>query len=716
MVAIEKSKWKSREQRVDDPDLIKEILRSAVMTPGDYAPYLDQLEARGTRLPHFRAMIEHSFIFLSGQEHRALRRRVASFFSHSAIERWRPQIRAATETGFERLRKAHDPDLVRDFVEPVFGDVIADFVGFDGDDRNELVRLIGCANNATEPLLPLSELKRIDAAMGELADRLVRSRRPEGSLIAFLAGDDPELDPLGADVNIAISAAIAAYTIVQTMSFALHGLLLRPREAWDEIGDLSKAAHTLELVVSLYLPTLMLGRVAEKDAEIRGCPFAAGQTIILDMVAANAALRARTGERTAHMSFGAGVHKCVGEPLGRAFIEEVLPRLAHTFPGLALHRDRIRPHLTSILQCPTTLPCVLAPKNERLNARMVEIRSKADARAIVNDDATFMPPPMVEHLEALQEKSGRNLATAITVARNAPFFLSGPRHEALRRLVMDQLGGNRIAAWQPHWQNVAEEAACGLNGRAKVDLVADFTEAVFMAAVKPVLGVRAADEARFDALAPKIQEVLHPWLAMRDLLRIQDVMGELLELMVPPGQAADRPPPLLGALMADMPDGLDASDLKALVLVLYGASFNVRHTLANVLYHILVLPPEERRFARDREAFEKRLDGLIALCAATKYIYRVARKPVEVGGERLEAGTTARLQLLSINRHEPVGHLAFGHGLHRCLGAAMARQILRVAVPALFARHPEIALDPQRHRYLEMSQTVALERLPCILP
>ncbi|PTW62589.1 cytochrome P450 [Breoghania corrubedonensis] len=727
MVAIEKSKWKNREQRVADPDLIREILRSAVMTPGDYAPYLDQLEARGTTLPQFRAMIEHSFIFLSGKEHRALRRRVASFFSLAAVDRWRPRIRAAAERGFPVLAAADDPDLVRDFVEPVFGEVISEFVGFDASDsqddshvdRSELVRLIGCANNATEPLLPLSELKRIDTAMGELAARLVRSPRPEGSLLAFLAPGDAPLDPLGADVNIAISAAIAAYTIVQTMSFALHGLLLRPREAWDEIGDLSRADHTTELVVSLYLPTLTLGRVAEEDTQVRGCPFAAGQTIILDMVGANAALRERTGERTAHMSFGAGVHKCVGEPLGRAFIGEVLPRLANAFPGLALHRDRIRPHLTSILQCPTTLPCVLAPVNERINARMVEIRCKADARAIVNDDVNWMPPPMAEHLEVLQEKSGRDLATAIEVARNAPFFLAGARHETLRRMVMDNLGGNRISAWHPHWEAVAGEVSGRLDGQAKVDLVADFTEPLFTASVKPVLGIKVRDEARFDALAPKIQDVLHPWLPMRELLRIQDVMAALLDLMVLPDagsqQSGEGPVPLLHALVADRPEGFGADEIKALALVLYGASFNVRHTLANVLYHILLLPPEERVFARDKGTFEKRLDGLIALCAAPKYIYRVARKPVRLGEEMVEAGTTARLQLLSINRHEPVGHLAFGHGLHRCLGAAMSRQILRTAVPALFSRHPDIRLDPQRHRYLEMSQTVALDRLPCLL-
>ncbi|MDJ0933061.1 hypothetical protein [Breoghania sp.] len=427
-------------------------------------------------------------------------------------------------------------------------------------------------------------------------------------------------------------------------------------------------------------------------------------------------MRARTGDQSAHMSFGAGVHKCVGEPLGRAFLDEVLPRLADAFPDLAFLKDGVEPHLTSILQCPTTLPCVLDATNRRLNARMVEIRSKADARAIVNDDETWMPPTMVEHLEALQEKSGHDLSTAIAVARNAPFFLSGPRHETIRPMVMEHLGGNRISAWHAHWEDAASAASRRLEGRAKLDLVADFTDPLFKAAVKSVLGIAARDHERFDALAPKIQEVLHPWLPMRDLLRIQDVMADLLGLMDLPELGADTPLRLLNAIRSETPEGFDERALKSLVLVLYGASFNVRHTLANVLYHILLLLPEEWRFVRTRAEFEKRLDGLIAQCAATKYIYHIARTPVQVGNETLEAGTTARLQLLSINRHEPVGHLAFGHGLHRCLGAAMSRQILRTAIPALFSRHPDIALDPHRHHYLKMSQTIAFDLLPCLLP
>ena len=165
-------------------------------------------------------------------------------------------------------------------------------------------------------------------------------------------------------------------------------------------------------------------------------------------------------------------------------------------------------------------------------------------------------------------------------------------------------------------------------------------------------------------------------------------------------------------LDADLPD-FDEEDVKALVLVLYGASFNLAHTLGNVLHWILIQPPEERGDVADPAWIEANLERLISLCASPKYIYRMARRPVAVGDLELDAAVTARLQLLSVNRGVGTGHLAFGHGLHRCVGAQLTRLMLRRAIPALFQRQPTLTLVTQGHRYFKMSQTVAMESLPC---
>jgi cytochrome P450 len=65
----------------------------------------------------------------------------------------------------------------------------------------------------------------------------------------------------------------------------------------------------------------------------------------------------------------------------------------------------------------------------------------------------------------------------------------------------------------------------------------------------------------------------------------------------------------------------------------------------------------------------------------------------------------------------PIGHLAFGHGIHRCIGAELARMELRMAYPALVRRFPTMRLGvaPDDLSYRDLSVVYGLEQLPVIL-
>jgi cytochrome P450 len=105
----------------------------------------------------------------------------------------------------------------------------------------------------------------------------------------------------------------------------------------------------------------------------------------------------------------------------------------------------------------------------------------------------------------------------------------------------------------------------------------------------------------------------------------------------------------------------------------------------------------------------------------------VAAAPIEVGGVRIPAGDVVVPALLAANRdperfpepdrfdvtRSPTSHLAFGHGLHHCLGAPLARLEGRIAIGSLLARFPRLRLadpaaDPARHPGLIMNGLVAL--------
>ncbi|TDX33394.1 hypothetical protein [Rhodovulum visakhapatnamense] len=721
MPVVNSSAWDSPDRFVTDPDDVAALLRDPRFTVGQLATHLDQIAARGgPRFPHLAEMARHAFAFQTGEAHLAARRATAAFFAAPALTAWAPVAHRAFARALDRLEAAEAPDLMRDYCEGAFLDFVRAFAGCPGGTDERVLELIRVANNTTQPMLSLRTLGRIDAALGELLGYLSTDPMPgvdpslEG-FPAFLERRKDRLSDPAAAPYIALSALVGSHTVAQSLALALYGLLLGDAEHWRAAAEPGWTDAALDRMMSLYPSTLTLVRMAEDDVRIGDCPFHKGEAAVMDVVAANAELRRRVPDGSAHLSFGTGPHKCPGAPLSQLFLGRAIPALARRFPQLALHRDGVRFHVTPLVQYPVALPVTRDARSRRLTGRMVEIRDLDEARAIVNDDDTWSPPRMEPYLTALADRSGRDLDLARLVARNAMFFMSGERHAAIRRAVADSLGGNRLARWQPLIEAETQAALARLAAAAEPDLIADYADPIFRGIAGPVLGISPADPERFDVLAPILQDVLEPWLPIRELDRLQDVIGEILAGLRPPATDGLPGTPLLTRLMdEDLPD-TDETDIKALVLVMYGASFNMAHTLGNILHHLLTLPPEDRKCAADPAWIDAELERLISLCASPKYIYRMARGPARIGRIEIRPHETLRLQLLSIDRGVGTGNLAFGHGLHRCVGAALSKRMLRTALPALFARFPGLALKPQRHRYFEMTQTVALATLPCRL-
>jgi cytochrome P450 len=349
---------------------------------------------------------------------------------------------------------------------------------------------------------------------------------------------------------------------------------------------------------------------------------------------------------------------------------------------------------------------------------MWDVTDARVARAIAVDDERFSPPDMETHLIQLQDAGGVDLSTAIRVARNAPFFQSGPRHARMRLLGFEALGSNRLAGWTPLIEAEIEKALQALDGRAEADLVKDFCEPLFRAVCQPIMGLHPRSPEVFDRLAPLLQEVLEPLRSLRSILRVQEMVDTLLDQFDEPGltDGADRPKSLLAYLAASGWEEMDATDRKAFVLVLYGASFNVAHTLANAILSLASTPVPERGDPTDPTWMKASLDAsIIPGAASPRFIYRIARVAGAFDGMAFAPGDTLRLQLAEINRDLGAGHLAFGHGLHRCIGAALSRLLVRKALPTLFARHPDLRLSDPAPRYADNSQTVILTELPCRL-
>ncbi|MES2817842.1 MAG: cytochrome P450 [Pseudomonadota bacterium] len=711
--------WADPSTFIRDPVEAAAVLRLLDLPRIDH--YLQALsEQGGIDLRELGQLSANTLTALTGDTHLGVRRVIAPFFGKKSLSCWESTIAEAIDHALDRLEAAQTPDLVTDFTTPLFLEVMPKILGLSAGIGAEHFGAVKTLQRIVEPLLSVATLKQLDAAVRTLIGACPAPATPGSdtgpeAFLDYLNRHREQL-PTGLDSRYLVVGFLAgSNSATQSLAFALYGMLTGLRAEWIDAATPGWAERELGRILSLYPSTRTLVRVAAEDTEVAGCPYHRGQVRVIDMVETNTQLRNAQVAGPPHMAFGSGAHKCPGAELSVMLLSRAIPALAKRFPELLLHKEACQFLQTAMMQAPLALPCDTGGGNRRVSNRMCDIREMPTAREIVGDNENFSPPRMEEHLTTLAERSGRDLSTAISFARNAMFFMDGERHVALRLAIADRLGGNRLGVWEQVIDSAITRALDELARQQVPDLAKGFADRLRAEAVSHILGIEPADPARFEELAPGLQDVLAPWLPMRELERVQLIFREALALMHNTPSSASGPLSLLQALLAEPPAGFNEEDLKAVILVLYGATFTLSHTFANILHWILTRPPEERIGADTPAWIDSRLEQVIALCTGPKYIYRMARQHVTVDGLPMQPGDTARLSLLTINRGVGAGHLSFGHGLHRCVGAALSRLLIRRAIPALFSRFPQIALVPQGQIYYPMSQTVALRALPCRL-
>lgn len=283
------------------------------------------------------------------------------------------------------------------------------------------------------------------------------------------------------------------------------------------------------------------------------------------------------------------------------------------------------------------------------------------------------------------------------------FFVSGDRHLALRRAVLSFFRPGVVAAWRPVIAACADRIVDGLPPEA--DLVAEFAAPVSSEAICRVLGLPVARRAEFDVWVEEMRWLTEPMLPMRRLRVIEARLAEFAEavaeaMRAPPAEAEGRPT----FLHAPIP-GLADEDRLWLAIVLYGAGQSTLHTVANILLALTDLPVDDRAVLLDPDQRMAAVDRLTALGGSIQYVSRLAGSDIRISGQDLTKGDRIDLPLAVANRDMLGGacpldqaqgadapHLAFGAGLHKCIGALLARVVMAEALTSLVRRYPRFAL------------------------
>ncbi|MFM9106280.1 MAG: cytochrome P450 [Chloroflexota bacterium] len=332
----------------------------------------------------------------------------------------------------------------------------------------------------------------------------------------------------------------------------------------------------------------------------------------------------------------------------------------------------------------------------------------------------MMPP---EHLEQLRlQQADNELARAMS--RNL-LTLDPPDHTRLRRLVQPSFTGRTIAAMDARIRRIADDLLDAAEREAAergesapdraMELVRAFAYPLPVTVISDLVGIPEADRARARAWTENLLQIDRADPGQQ--AAVQQRLAEFAEYLKDLFERRRRDPreDLISELVRAEEDGdtLSADELLSMVFIVYVAGFvTTVNLIGNVTVGLLSHPDQLAAYRADPSLARNAVEETLRYWGpAESTLPRIALEDVEIGGvtirrgERMRAGLAAmdrdpgkfaRPEVFDITRPDANRHVAFGKGVHVCLGAPLARLEGEIAVQALFGRYPDLRLAVPR--------------------
>ncbi|MGA8847956.1 MAG: cytochrome P450 [Nocardioides sp.] len=305
-----------------------------------------------------------------------------------------------------------------------------------------------------------------------------------------------------------------------------------------------------------------------------------------------------------------------------------------------------------------------------------------------------------------------------------------PLHTALRRYLTPEFTMRRLARLEPEIERVVTERLDAMEaGGPVVDLVSEFAFPVPFQVICELLGLPVEDRERFYSLGIARFDLSEGGAGMfgaaahtRDFL-IKAVAAQREE----PGDG------LIGGLLREHGDELDDLTLGGIADGVFLGGYETSASMLALGSYLLADSPEAIALLRDDPASVDRVveELLRHLTVVQVAFLRFAKRDLVLGGKQISEGDAVAISLLGANRdprlgdgldtfdpdRAPTRHLSFGHGIHRCVGAELARMELRIALRALAQRFPDIAVTVPAEdlEFRKLSAVYGVEALPVSL-
>jgi cytochrome P450 len=299
-----------------------------------------------------RAEIVRNIINVNGDDHRRLRNLVNPALSPRAVDRYRPAMRSFLEALFGSVASGGRCEFIGEFAKPYPSLVIAEVMGAPLEDAPRLHRWSNVIQRQFDPTSLMNEREQIEQAVAEFyayEDELIAARRPApgDDLISALIKAEEAGDRLSDDElrNLVLNILVGGVDTSQSQLAHAVRLLAEHPEQWELLRSDPRGLASAAVDEALrYEPiTPFTARILTGEVEYRGVRFPAGTIVLVsawhahrDGSTSDAFDITADRGRDRLLTFGAGIHYCVGANLARAEMQEGLAFLAERVSSLAL--------------------------------------------------------------------------------------------------------------------------------------------------------------------------------------------------------------------------------------------------------------------------------------------------------------------------------------------------------------------------------------------
>lgn len=300
------------------------------------------------------------------------------------------------------------------------------------------------------------------------------------------------------------------------------------------------------------------------------------------------------------------------------------------------------------------------------------------------------------------------------------FYADPPKHTQIRALVSKALSARMVEAWRGHIQQIVDDQLDRVQAQCYMDVIKDLAFPLPARVIADMLGIPEGDRSQFkrwsDDLAdflgnpPTLTQCQHLLHSLQDFTAyFRGIVAE--HRMHPKGDLVDA---LLQSETGE--NALTEEELLMNCVGLFtGGHETTTNAIGNGLLALLRHPTEFQNLRADPSLIEGAVEELLRYDSPVQFTARVAKQATEIEGKKIYKGQSVMLMLGAANRdpqrfHDPDvldlrrqnnRHLAFGHNIHYCIGAPIARLELQIALNTLLQRMPNLHLANQEIEWQE---------------